>query len=63
MKNESRINLKNYLFDFIAGIVIVLLLYPIAKWFYQADPPMGVDFYQFPSYIRHGNLSGLTVFR
>ena len=53
MKNESRINLKNYLFDFIAGIVIVLLLYPIAKWFYQADPPMGVDFYQFPSYIRY----------
>lgn len=55
MKNQhEKINLIwNLCLDISIGIVLAAALFPMAKWFYQANPPMGLDFYQFPSYVRY----------
>lgn len=53
IKTERKFSVKNIIFDFLVVVVLLAIFYPIAKWYYQAQPPLGMDFYQFPTYVRY----------
>jgi hypothetical protein len=53
MNKQDKYPFIGWFFDLLIAIVLVAALYPIAKWYYDAQPPMGLDFYQFPSYVRY----------
>lgn len=41
------------IFDILAIFIFLIAFFPIAKVYYQANPPAGLDFYQFPTYVRY----------
>lgn len=53
IKNKEKFNWRNLIFDILAIIIIAAAFYPILRWYYQAHPPLGVDFYQLPTYSRY----------
>ncbi len=52
-KKKSKFSFIGLLFDCLNIAILLAAFYPIARWYYQAQPPMGVDFYQFPTYVRY----------